>query len=383
MLPEKILAHLAKSCPEVRAMLAVMYHEGLQEYDFGPGHPLQGNRFRIFPEFLKKTLPEDGNYRFFPGEAVGDEDLRLICTQEYIDFTREYFRAAHAGLTVSQSRFGRYHSMDNLPQGRPGKLEEAARLIIGLEKRACELVMAGEYPGALCFGGLHHAKPGYGEGFCIYNDVAFTAKHLLEKYGLERVLVLDTDAHAGNGTAEYFYESDRVLLIDIHQDPRTLYPGTGFASELGRGPGLGYTVNIPVPPGAGDRSYELVFDELIEPVVRKFQPQIIVRNGGSDPHFADDLTGLGLTVAGFNMIGRKVRKLAEVCAGRHIDILGSGYNLEVLPYAWMSLVAGIADFKVDVRPPFEEAASDRAVAHTEKVVEEVKKNLRKIGKYFA
>lgn len=364
-------------------MLAVMYHQGLQEYDFGPGHPLQGNRFKIFPEFLKNTLPEDDNYRFFSAGPVGDEDLRLICTQEYIDFTRDYYRAAYLGLSTPQGRFAGFHSMDNLPQGKPGMLEEAARLIIGLEKKACELVMAGDYPKVLCFGGLHHAKPGFGEGFCIYNDVAFTARHLIEKYGQERVLVLDTDAHAGNGTAEYFYETDRVLLIDIHQDPRTLYPGTGFASDIGRGAGLGYTVNIPVPPGAGDRSYELVFNELVEPIVRKFQPQIIIRNGGSDPHFADDLTSLGLTVSGFNMIGRKVRKLAEICGGRHIDLLGSGYNLKVLPYAWMSLVAGFADFKVSIKTPFEEPAQDRAVAQTEKVIEEVKKNLRKIHKYFA
>jgi len=363
-------------------MLAVMYHEGLLEYDFGPGHPFQGNRFRIFPDFLKKTLPEDSSYRFLSGEPVGDDDLRLICTQEYIDFTLKYFRAAHLGQAAPFERFGYYHSMDNLPQGRPGKLEEAARLIIGLEKRACALVISGEYPRVLCFGGMHHAKPGYGEGFCIYNDVAFTAKHLVEKYGLERVLVLDTDAHAGNGTAEYFYESDKVMLIDIHQDPRTLYPGTGFANDLGHGAGLGYTVNIPVPPGAGDRSYEMVFNELIEPIVQKFQPQIIVRNGGSDPHFADELTSLGLTTGGFNMIGRRVRKLAEICGGRHIDILGSGYNFKILPYAWMNLVAGFADFKVSLKAPLDENVADRAVEQTEKVIEEVKRNLRKIGKYF-
>lgn len=363
-------------------MLAVMYQEGLQEYDFGPGHPFQGNRFKIFPEFLKNTLPEDDNYRFFSGEPVGDEDLRLICSQEYIDFSREYYRAAHKGVVMSPGQFAIFHSMDNMPQGRPGNVEEAARIIIGLEKRACEMVMAGEFPKVLCFGGMHHAKPDYGEGFCIYNDVAFTARHLVEKYGLERVLVLDTDAHAGNGTAEYFYEDNKVLFIDLHQDPRTLYPGTGFASDLGSGAGLGYTVNIPMPPGAGDRSYEVAFNELVEPVVQKFQPQFIIRNGGSDPHFTDELTSLGLTTAGFNMIGRKVRKLAEICGGRHIDIIGSGYNLKILPYAWMSLIAGFADFKVKLNPPINESIEDRAVSQTEKVIEEVKRNLRKIHKYF-
>ncbi|MFA5317053.1 MAG: hypothetical protein WC369_06505 [Dehalococcoidales bacterium] len=359
-----------------------MYHEDLQEYDFGDGHPMRGDRFRIFPDFLEKTLPADDHYQFLTADPVGDEDLRLICTQEYIDFTREYYRAANFYMASAMlGQFTRFHSIDNLPQGRPGMVEEAARLIIGLEKRACDLVMRGDYQKAVCFGGMHHAKPGYGEGFCIYNDVAFTARHLVETHGLERVLVLDTDAHAGNGTSEYFYRSNRVLLIDIHQDPRTLYPGTGFANETGSGRGLGYTVNIPMPVGAGDLSYELVFDELVAPIVRKFQPQIIIRNGGSDPHFADSLTNLGLTINGFNMIGRKVRELAECCGGKSIDILGSGYNREVLPYAWMSLVSGLADFKVDITES-NGPTEDRAVAQTGKVIGEVKRNLLKLHKYF-
>jgi len=141
------------------------------------------------------------------------------------------------------------------------------------------------------------------EGFCIYNDVAFTATYLLEKYNFEKILILDTDAHAGNGTAEYFRTDPRVLFVDIHQDPRTIYPGTGFASDIGADSGKGFSVNIPLPIYAGDESYKLVFDEIILPLTGEFKPQIIVRNGGSDPHFNDGLTHLGLTIAGFRMVG--------------------------------------------------------------------------------
>ncbi len=112
--------------------------------------------------------------------------------------------------------------------GTPGKVEEAARLIVGQAKMACDLVQSGQYQKVISIGGgMHHAKQRFGEGFCIYNDVAFAALYLIEKYQLDRVMVLDTDAHAGNGTAEYFRANPKILFVDIHQDPRTIYPGTG------------------------------------------------------------------------------------------------------------------------------------------------------------
>jgi acetoin utilization protein AcuC len=237
--------------------------------------------------------------------------------------------------------------MDNHPADKPGKLESAARIIIGQAKLAADLVHGGEYKKVVSLGGgMHHAKRASGEGFCLYNDVAFAGLYLVEHYRLERVLILDTDAHAGNGTAGYFYSDPRVLFIDIHQDPRTLYPGTGFADEIGEGAGKGKTVNIPLPPNAGNDSYQLVFEEIIEPLAAEFRPQVIVRNGGSDPHFMDELTSLGLTTAGFRMIGEKVRKMAELCGGKEIDLIASGYNRDILPYAWLALVAGLADWDV-------------------------------------
>ncbi|MDI6811876.1 MAG: histone deacetylase, partial [archaeon] len=233
---------------------------------------------------------------------ASDKDLLLICQKDYIEFTKNYFEAANQGESYN-GRFYQYHSIDNLPIGKPGKIEKAARFIVGQAKLACDLIQRGKCKKVISIGGgLHHAKPSFGEGFCIYNDVAFCAKYLIEKYKLKRILILDTDAHAGNGTNEYFYEDPRVLFIDIHQDPRTLYPGTGFLNEIGAGEGRGLKINIPLAPRASDESYELVFEEIIEPLAKEFKPQIIIRNGGSDSHFADTLTRLGLTVKGFRMI---------------------------------------------------------------------------------
>jgi len=291
--------------------IGILYQKELKEYDFGPGHPFRGDRYELFPKFLRENLAEDDNYRIVKSNPASDEDLRLICQKDYIDFTKDYYKAANLGLSYL-GRFSRFHSEDNRPVGQPGKIEEAARLIVGQAKTACDLIQGGKFKKAVSLGGgMHHAKPACGEGFCLYNDVAFCALYLMQRYKLERILILDTDAHAGNGTCEYFYEEPRVLFIDLHQDPRGLYPGTGFTHQIGSSQGKGFTINIPMPVYAGYDSYQLAFESIVQPVTQEFNPQIIIRNGGSDPHFSDGLTNLGLPVSGFRMIGQKVREMAR------------------------------------------------------------------------
>jgi acetoin utilization protein AcuC len=359
--------------------IGILYHEGLEEYDFGPGHPFRGARYDTFFRFLRENIAEDDFYRILKSAPATEEDLLLICRKGYVDFTREYFKAANLGL-AHDGRFYDYHSMDNMPSGKPGKLEEAARLVIGQAKKACDLVQEDKFKKVISVGGgLHHAKPSYGEGFCLYNDVAFCGLYLMQKYRLDRILILDTDAHAGNGTAEYFYADPRVLFIDLHQNPRTLYPGTGFAHQIGAGEGKGFIVNVPMPVGAGYDSYKLVFESIVEPLAQEFKPQIIVRNGGSDPHFNDQLTALGLPVKGFRMIGEKVREMTKVCDNKEVDLIVSGYNEKALPYAWLALVSGLAGFDLEIPEPElvpQRFMSDTAFDQTQKVIEDVKNNLK-------
>ena len=359
--------------------VALLYREELKEYDFGPGHPFRGDRYPMFIEFLKEYLPEDDNYRIVRAEWASDENLLFICEEDYITFTKEYYKAANLGLNYP-GPFHRFHSGDNMVLGRPGKLEEAARLVVGQVKTACDLVQAGTFKQAISVGGgLHHAKPSYGEGFCLYNDVAFCAKYLNQEYKLKRILILDTDAHAGNGTSEYFYNDASVLFIDLHQDPNTLYPGTGFADQIGSGDGKGFNINVPMPVYAGLDSYKLVFEEVVEPVVNEFKPQIIIRNGGSDPHYSDGLTNLGLPVAGFRMIGDKVRELSGVCQGRTIDLIASGYNRDILPFAWLALISGVAGLQITVEEPQaipQRFAQDLSFNETRIVIDKVKQSVR-------
>jgi acetoin utilization protein AcuC len=360
------------------AEFAILFSKEINEYDFGKGHPFHGRRGEDFLKFFKERIRID--FPILKAEKATEEDLFLICEKDYVEFTKKYFEAKNRGEEFN-GRFFLYHSADNLPIEKPGKIEEAARYIIGQAKMAGDLIMEGKFKKVISIGGgLHHAKKNFGEGFCIYNDVAFCAKYLIEKYNLKRILILDTDAHAGNGTLEYFYEDPRVLFIDIHQDPRTLYPGTGFIEQKGAGKGEGLKINIPLPPFSGDISYKMVFEEIIEPVVKEFKPQIIIRNGGSDLHFSDPLTNLNLTIKGFKMIGEKVRSLSEICDGKEIDLVASGYNLKSLNYCWTALISGLLGVEIEISEPINIKKIKEPLGEVRELIKKIKREFKKYWK---
>ena len=152
-----------------------------------------------------------------------------------------------------------------------------------------------------------------------------------------------------------------------------------FIPQIGDDEGKGFNVNIPLPPGSGLDAYKYVFDTVVFPLAQEFQPQIIIRNGGSDPHYLDGLTSLGLTLDGFRMIGRYVKEIAaDVCQGKSADLIASGYNQAVLPFAWSALICGLLDLEVDLsdfiedKPPAKDARYD----DTKKVVAELKLQLK-------
>jgi len=327
---------------------AFLYHQKLKDYDFGEGHSFRGDRFEIFLNFFEKRFaPFKAKFEKFEGQPATDEALQLVHTKEYIKALKD---ASQGQLS---SKIWEYVSKDNLNplEGRiPLGIEVAARIIVGTSLLAAELVAEGKFFKAIGIGGgLHHAKPSFGEGFCFYNDIAVCVENLKKSYNLQRILVLDTDAHAGNGTKEIFYEDVGVLFIDIHQDPRTIYPGTGFIQEIGSQQGEGFTVNLPLLPEAGYDAYQYLFEEVILPLAREFKPEVVIRYGGSDPHYLDILTNLGLTIDGFKMIGRFVREISQkVCNGKNIDFLTSGYNLKVLSFAWSALISGLLDLEIDL-----------------------------------
>ena len=350
----------------------IIYSDELKNYDFGEGHPFRSNRFERFLELFKEKLSKDKRFELKKNITLAsDEELELWHSKDYIKTMQD----ASQGKAVSN--LFRFISGDNinpstkkLPQG----IEEGARAVVKNSLLAIDYNQQRKTEKAVSIGGgLHHAMSDYGEGFCVYNDVVIATKYAIEKYNLERVLILDTDAHAGNGTCKAFYSDPKVLFVDTHQGG--IYPGTGSVDEIGEGRGKGFTVNLPVEAGTGDKAYELIFDEIIFPLAREYKPQMIIRYGGSDPYFDDELTSLGLTLYGFEMIGKKVRELSrELCENRSVDLLCSGYNLEVLPKIWLTLVAAISGVKIN----FKESAldiRDRKIAETKHLIKKVKGKL--------
>lgn len=178
----------------------------------------------------------------------------------------------------------------------------------------------------------HHALPGRGMGFCIFNNIAVAAKYALKKKGLSRILIVDFDLHHGNSTNDIFYDSDNVLYFSTHQYP--FYPGTGHWDNIGTGVGEGFTVNVPLPAGVGDDGYARIFDELLYPIAERYCPELILVSAGYDAHWADPLGMMQLSATGYSYLARTLRQMAEeLCRGRLAFTLEGGYDLGALAYS--------------------------------------------------
>jgi len=221
---------------------------------------------------------------------------------------------------------------------------EAAMLAAGAGLDAIARLDAGEGEAAFCAVRPpgHHATDRASMGFCLFNNVAIAASHLADRG--ERVLIVDYDAHHGNGTQDIFYADDRVLFVSFHEYPQ--YPGSGAASEVGEGAGRGYTINFPMPSGATGDAYRRAWDDVALPAIEAFDPTWVLLSAGFDAHRFDPLTNLGLTAGDFADLTMAV--MATVPAGRRLVFLEGGYDLEGLAMSSSACLATLAG--VDHRP---------------------------------
>jgi acetoin utilization deacetylase AcuC-like enzyme len=220
---------------------------------------------------------------------------------------------------------------------------EAALYAAGGACAMVEALVGGE--AEIGFSGMrppgHHAEPQVAMGFCLFNNVAIAARHALDSLGVERVFVLDWDVHHGNGTNDVFHASPEVLFASIHQSP--LYPGTGPLRDVGEGPGEGYTINLPVPPGSGDDVWLALVEHVAVPAARAFKPQLVLISAGFDAHRADPLATCELSEGGFAAMARQVRALAEELDAPVGAVLEGGYDLRALAASVAATLEALRD----------------------------------------
>jgi len=203
-----------------------------------------------------------------------------------------------------------------------------AKLAVGASIDAVDYALSGNPTVVFVRPPGHHAEQDRAMGFCLYNNIAIAASHALSS-GCEKIAIVDYDVHHGNGTQWMFYDDPRVLYISIHQYP--FYPGTGAADDVGRNGGAGFTVNIPLAAGAGDADYMLLLTRLVIPILKRFNPDLLLLSSGYDAHVSDPLGGMNLSTRGFSEIIKGLQEVSEECCqGRIIAVTEGGYNLGAL-----------------------------------------------------
>jgi acetoin utilization deacetylase AcuC-like enzyme len=281
-----------------------------------PGHPERPDRLKAIMHALKAsgTLARMQKLDF---DAATLEQITPVHLPRYVQILREVCENGGGHLDMDTYANPQSYEIALLAAGACITLADAVQL------REVENGIAFVRPPG------HHATISQGMGFCLFNNVAVAARYLLDTYRLQRVMIVDYDVHHGNGTENIFYGDPRVLYASMHQYPH--YPGTGHWRDIGQGEGLGTTLNVPLPPGVGDKGYQYAFDELIWPFAERFRPQFIFLSAGFDAHHLDPLAHMQLSVAGYTGLTRSLKKMSEeFCEGKFAVVLEGGYDLDAL-----------------------------------------------------
>jgi acetoin utilization protein AcuC len=335
--------------------LHVAWDDRLSGYDFGPGHPMAPLRLKLTMELAQAfgLGRQDGVTIEVPAAAT-DAELELHHDPGYIGMVR---LAGHPALHERGGPASRdlttrallMHGLGTEDNPLFAGMHEASAMVTGATLAAARAVWtSAAQHGASIAGGLHHAMAGNASGFCVYNDLAVAIAWLLGQ-GAERIAYIDVDAHHGDGVQAAFWNDPRVLTIGLHEDPATLFPGTGYATETGGPDAEGSAVNVALPAGTGDTGWLRAFHAVVPPLVRAFGPQVLVSQHGCDTHWSDPLANLELTIDAQRAAHATIHGLAhEFAGGRWLLTGGGGYeHVHVVPRSWTHLLFEAAGRPLD------------------------------------
>lgn len=343
------------------AKTAVIYSPKYLDHNPGLGHPESPRRLSvIMDELNRSSLLEKGNCKIVEPEPADIKEVELVHESDHVQLVKECSERGGGLLDLGDTVVG-------------PKSFDVALLAVGGALKAVDLVMTGEFQNAFALirPPGHHAGPYYAMGFCLFNNVAIAASHLLKDFNIDRVLILDIDSHHGNGTQEIFYQTNKVLYVSLHHDPRG-FPGTGFVDEIGKGEGLGYKVNIPLPFRVDDQIYLQAIDQIVIPIISQFKPQFILVSAGFDGHYTDPVGGLCLSASGYLETFRRALDLASrLCEGKLVTVLEGGYSLNFLGKITTAVVAEMAGIPCSIRDKGP-VASSMLRKQAEKVMREVR-----------
>ncbi len=291
----------------------------LLRHDTGPAHPERPERLTAVIEALRreKLLERLRPLRF---QSVPLDVLEWVHDPVYVELVR---LACAEGLTLLGDRETRL-SRDSF---------EVARVAAGGVLAACDSVMDGSSETAFCAVRPpgHHAERDRAMGYCLFNHIAVAAEWLIRHHRLHRVAVVDWDVHHGNGTQRIFEERAEVLYVSLHESPESQYPGSGYEHEIGSGAGEGFTLNVPMPAGSGDREYRRAFAARVIPRLEEFRPQFLLVSAGFDASAEDHTARINLEPVSFAWMTRELMNFADRHgAGRLVSVLEGGYDLPSL-----------------------------------------------------
>lgn len=309
--------------------LTLVTGERLARYGFPDGHPFGPDRHAAFLREFEARGLTSRTRQLEPREATYEE-ITAFHVPAYVEFVRERSASGQGFLDAGDT-----------PAFRG--VYEAAATVVGASLRAAEAILEGSARrGFVPIAGLHHAGRDHAAGFCVFNDCGVVIELARKRHGLERIGYVDIDAHHGDGVFYGFEDDPGVIFADIHEDGRTLYPGTGAAEERGAGAAEGTKLNIPVPPGADDETFARVWPSVLEHLER-FEPELIVLQCGADSLEGDPITHLRYTARAHARAASDLAALADRLGhGRVLALGGGGYNRANLAGAWCAVVEALS-----------------------------------------